>query len=149
MFDRSNPYHMAMLKSQLNKMAEPHSPSAYSMSPGFPLHSSFDQNNPVALHQLAQHPIVQELHPGWRSGHMGSSVQNALSQLERLYPRQSVSMTQKATTDDEDNDQDEKVAKVMDEFKRGKLKTSAGKKVTSRDQALAIAMSESEQKSKA
>lgn len=35
-----------------------------------------------------------------------------------------------------------KVEKVMGEFKRGKLKSSSGKKVTDRDQAVAIAMSE-------
>ena len=34
-----------------------------------------------------------------------------------------------------------KVAKVMGEYKRGKLKSSSGKKVTSRDQAVAIALS--------
>ena len=35
-----------------------------------------------------------------------------------------------------------KVALVMGEYKRGKLKSSSGAKVTSRDQAVAIAMSE-------
>jgi hypothetical protein len=35
-----------------------------------------------------------------------------------------------------------KVAKVMREYKAGKLKSSSGQKVTSRDQAVAIAMSE-------
>jgi hypothetical protein len=35
-----------------------------------------------------------------------------------------------------------KVAKVMREYKAGKLKSSSGDKVTSRDQAVAIAMSE-------
>jgi len=35
-----------------------------------------------------------------------------------------------------------KVEKVMGEFKRGKLKSSSGQKVTDRDQAVAIAMSE-------
>lgn len=38
----------------------------------------------------------------------------------------------------------EKIGKVMKEFKDGTLKTSAGKKVKSRKQAIAIAMSESE-----
>ena len=38
-----------------------------------------------------------------------------------------------------------KVKKVMGEFKRGKLRSSSGKKVTKRSQALAIAMSESGQ----
>lgn len=37
---------------------------------------------------------------------------------------------------------EEKVAKVMGEYKRGKLKSSSGKKVKSRKQAIAIAMSE-------
>lgn len=36
----------------------------------------------------------------------------------------------------------QKVAKVMREYKAGKLKSSSGDKVTSRDQAVAIAMSE-------
>jgi hypothetical protein len=36
----------------------------------------------------------------------------------------------------------DKVAKVMREYKAGKLKSSSGDKVTSRDQAVAIAMSE-------
>lgn len=35
-----------------------------------------------------------------------------------------------------------KVSKVMKEHKEGKLKSSSGKKVTSRKQAVAIAMSE-------
>ena len=35
-----------------------------------------------------------------------------------------------------------KVAKVMREYKAGKLKSSSGDKVKSRDQAIAIAMSE-------
>lgn len=37
-----------------------------------------------------------------------------------------------------------KIAKVMEEFKKGKLKSGAknGKKVTSKEQALAIAISE-------
>ncbi len=37
---------------------------------------------------------------------------------------------------------DKKVAKVMGEYKRGTLKSSSGKKVTNRKQALAIASSE-------
>ncbi len=36
----------------------------------------------------------------------------------------------------------QKVAKVMREYKAGKLKSSSGDKVTSRNQAQAIAMSE-------
>ena len=36
-----------------------------------------------------------------------------------------------------------KIAKVMGEFKDKKLKSSSGQKVKSRDQAVAIAMSES------
>jgi hypothetical protein len=35
-----------------------------------------------------------------------------------------------------------KVGKVLGEYKEGKLKSSSGKKVKSRDQAVAIAMSE-------
>ena len=35
-----------------------------------------------------------------------------------------------------------KVGKVMGEYKEGKLKSSSGQKVKSKDQALAIAMSE-------
>lgn len=36
----------------------------------------------------------------------------------------------------------DKVSKVMREYKAGKLKSSSGDKVKSRDQAIAIAMSE-------
>lgn len=36
----------------------------------------------------------------------------------------------------------QKVEKVMREYKAGKLKSSSGDRVTSRDQAIAIAMSE-------
>ncbi|RNC67149.1 DUF6496 domain-containing protein [Proteiniphilum sp. X52] len=36
----------------------------------------------------------------------------------------------------------DKIGEVMREFKEGKLKTSAGKKVTDRDQAIAIGISE-------
>ncbi len=39
----------------------------------------------------------------------------------------------------------EKIGEVMHEFKEGKLKTSAGKKVTDRDQAVAIGISEAHQ----
>ena len=42
-----------------------------------------------------------------------------------------------------------KVAKVMREYKAGKLKSSSGQKVTDKDQAIAIAMSESGQSKKA
>lgn len=42
----------------------------------------------------------------------------------------------------------EKVAKVMKEFAKGKLKSSSGKKVTSKKQAAAIAYSEAERKKK-
>jgi hypothetical protein len=38
----------------------------------------------------------------------------------------------------------DKVRKVMGEYKEGKLKSSSGQKVTSRDQAIAIALSEQE-----
>ena len=37
---------------------------------------------------------------------------------------------------------EKKVAKVMREYKAGKLKSGSGDKVTSREQAVAIAMSE-------
>ncbi|MDR6465766.1 DUF6496 domain-containing protein [Chryseobacterium sediminis] len=39
-----------------------------------------------------------------------------------------------------------KVGKVMHEFKEGKLKSSSGKKVTSRKQAVAIGISEAREK---
>lgn len=38
--------------------------------------------------------------------------------------------------------QNEKVGKVMSEYDKGTLKSSSGKKVTSKKQAVAIAMSE-------
>lgn len=41
-----------------------------------------------------------------------------------------------------------KVSKVMREYKAGKLKSSSGDKVKSRDQAVAIAMSEAGYKQK-
>lgn len=41
-----------------------------------------------------------------------------------------------------------KVKKVMKEFKRGDLRSSSGKKVKNRDQALAIALSEASRKQK-
>lgn len=41
-----------------------------------------------------------------------------------------------------------KVHKVMREFKEGTLKSSSGDKVTSRDQAIAIALSEQRRKGK-
>jgi|TARA_R100000482_G_C5070215_1_gene121174 hypothetical protein len=40
----------------------------------------------------------------------------------------------------------DKVEKVMSEFKAGKLKSSSGKKVTSRKQALAIALAMKEKR---
>jgi hypothetical protein len=40
---------------------------------------------------------------------------------------------------------EDKIHKVMHEFKEGTLRSSSGKKVTSRKQALAIAMSEARQ----
>jgi hypothetical protein len=40
------------------------------------------------------------------------------------------------------NKAQKKIGKVMGEFKAGKLKSSSGQKVKSRDQAVAIAMSE-------
>ncbi len=39
-----------------------------------------------------------------------------------------------------------KVAKVMGEYKRGSLRSSSGSQVRSRDQAVAIAMSEARRK---
>ena len=39
-----------------------------------------------------------------------------------------------------------KVKKVLGEFKRNKLKSSSGKKVTNRKQAIAIALSEARRK---
>lgn len=39
----------------------------------------------------------------------------------------------------------EKIGEVMHEFKEGKLKSSSGEKVTSREQAIAIGISEAEQ----
>lgn len=41
-----------------------------------------------------------------------------------------------------------KVAKVMREYKKGTLKSSSGDKVTDKDQAVAIAMSEASYKQK-
>jgi hypothetical protein len=38
----------------------------------------------------------------------------------------------------------DKMQKVMHEYKQGSLKSSSGQKVTSRDQAIAIALSETE-----
>lgn len=43
----------------------------------------------------------------------------------------------------------DKVAKVMREFKKKKLKAYSGKKVTDRKQAIAIALSEAERAKKA
>lgn len=40
----------------------------------------------------------------------------------------------------------DKVGKVMHEFKEGKLKSSSGEKVTSKKQAVAIGISEARQK---
>lgn len=40
----------------------------------------------------------------------------------------------------------EKVEKVMHEFKRGQLKSSSGQKVTSRKQAVAIGLSEARER---
>ena len=44
--------------------------------------------------------------------------------------------------------QDKKVEKVMGEYKEGTLKSSSGAKVTSKKQAIAIALSESGQSKK-
>lgn len=40
----------------------------------------------------------------------------------------------------------EKIGEVMKEFKKGKLKSSSGKKVTKREQAVAIGVSEARKK---
>jgi hypothetical protein len=40
----------------------------------------------------------------------------------------------------------DKVGQVMREFKRGTLKSSSGRKVTSRDQAIAIGLSEARER---
>jgi hypothetical protein len=40
----------------------------------------------------------------------------------------------------------DKVGKVMHEFKKGKLKSSSGEKVTNRKQAIAIGISEAKEK---
>lgn len=50
--------------------------------------------------------------------------------------------------DDKSSKMKDKVAKVMREYKAGKLKSSSGQKVSSRDQAVAIAMSEANSKKK-
>lgn len=52
--------------------------------------------------------------------------------------------------DDKSSKMKDKVAKVMREYKAGKLKSSSGDKVTNQKQAVAIAMSEAgiKQKSK-
>jgi hypothetical protein len=42
----------------------------------------------------------------------------------------------------------QKIKKVMGEFKRGTLRSSSGSKVTSRDQGLAIALSEARKRRK-
>lgn len=42
----------------------------------------------------------------------------------------------------------DKVAKVMREYRRGKLRTSAGKRPKNRKQAIAIALSEAKRKKK-
>ena len=51
--------------------------------------------------------------------------------------RQKMKMTKKGEA---------KISKVMGEYKEGKLKSSSGQKVKSRDQALAIAISEAAKK---
>lgn len=50
--------------------------------------------------------------------------------------------------DDKSSKMKDKVAKVMREYKAGKLNSSSGQKVASRDQAVAIAMSEAERMKK-
>lgn len=41
-----------------------------------------------------------------------------------------------------------KIKKVMVEYKKGELKSGSGKQVTSKDQAIAIALSEAKKRSK-
>lgn len=43
---------------------------------------------------------------------------------------------------------DKKISKVMEEYKKGKLKTSYGEKVKEQKQAIAIALSEAQRKCK-
>lgn len=50
--------------------------------------------------------------------------------------------------DDKSSKMKDKVAKVMREYKAGKLKNSSGDKVTNQKQAVAIAMSKSGMKQK-
>ncbi|MCD9853626.1 DUF6496 domain-containing protein [Epilithonimonas sp. JDS] len=51
-----------------------------------------------------------------------------------------------ATTKKYSEKAQEKVGKVMQEFKEGKLKSSSGEKVTSKKQAVAIGISEAREK---
>ena len=51
-----------------------------------------------------------------------------------------------ATTKKYSDKAQEKVGKVMHEFKEGKLKSSSGEKVTSKKQAVAIGISEAREK---
>jgi hypothetical protein len=51
-----------------------------------------------------------------------------------------------ATTKKYSDKAQDKVGKVMHEFKEGKLKSSSGDKVTSRKQAIAIGISEAREK---
>ncbi|KFC21061.1 DUF6496 domain-containing protein [Epilithonimonas lactis] len=51
-----------------------------------------------------------------------------------------------ATTKKYSEKAQEKVGKVMHEFKEGKLKSSSGEKVTSKKQAVAIGISEAREK---
>ncbi|NLC33348.1 MAG: hypothetical protein GX781_08630 [Clostridiales bacterium] len=52
----------------------------------------------------------------------------------------------KKTSNEYSQKAQEKIAEVMKEFKDGKLKSSAGDKVTTRDQAIAIGISEAREK---
>lgn len=77
---------------------------------------------------------------------MENTTDKYIREMQSKRQQQIYNSFEKAQTTDA---QDEKVAKVMREFKDGKLKDSHGNVVTSRDQALAIALSQSEQIKKA
>lgn len=57
-----------------------------------------------------------------------------------------ISKTTKMATKKYSKAAEEKIGDVMHEFKQGKLKSSSGEKVTDRKQAIAIGISEAEQK---
>jgi hypothetical protein len=67
------------------------------------------------------------------------AIKNALGEVRARFG------VEKGMETASEDDKDAKVAKVMREFKEGKLRSSSGDIVTDRDQAIAIAMSESGQ----